>query len=199
MLIPHSFELSDNTARQCGAFQPSPQSFIRLCSATLDLGRAQGRPPGFPDLELSQQAKGQAKRQCAHYPGLYSQEGHWVRQGEGRPASALRALWCFLPLQPPLSLARKAYNPYFSRRKQIEWPEDLSFKINGRALWYQSPCSLRCTIFRKAETDYPKGRFRAPALPEHPLSLAAPPPGWGWGKGESFGIIKFIARRNIKS
>lgn len=49
----------------------------------LDLGRAQRRPLGFPDLELSQHAKGQAERQCVYYPGPYSQEGGpWVRQGE---------------------------------------------------------------------------------------------------------------------
>lgn len=83
LLIPHGFKLSGNIARQCGAFQPSPQSFIRLCSATLDLGRAQRRPPGFPDLGLSQNAKGQAELQCAHYTGPYSQEeGPCVWQGE---------------------------------------------------------------------------------------------------------------------
>lgn len=90
------------------------------------------------------------------------------------------------------ALPGRRYNLCFSRRKQIEWPEDLSFKISSSALLYQSPCSLHCTIFQKAEAGYPKGRFRTPALPEHPLSLTAPPPGWGWGERESFSITKFI-------
>lgn len=117
-----------------------------------------------------------AECQCAPHPSPHFQQGPCVLQGEGDLLSAEGIMGASSLFNHLKTLPGRPCDPYFSRKKQVEWPEDHSAKKGSAgAFWSQSPCSPHCNhCLPEAGGGYPKGTLRAPAL------MLTPPPQIRW-------------------